>query len=166
MPHKRVDAPHSKLPREDQAPCPLPHPPRALVVTSGATPAWPASVSPGTGLCFPLDHSLPAPFLSPHGGDTQDTQDRMESLGPGGGQLWPLLGRTQVSGLSWRHQRPCPRGRWVPGRGPCSASKGQSPLLSLLSSFPLPTKYGLGANCLLWGLSDEHGRLGPCSQGA
>lgn len=111
----------------------------------------PSPLAPGCAfLLIILSQPL---FFSPHGGDTQDTQDRIESLGPGGGQLWPLLGRTQVSGLSWQHQRPCPRGRWVPGRGPCPASKGQAPLPhpSLLSSLPLPTKYGLGADCL-WAL--------------
>lgn len=127
MPHKRVDVPHSQLPRRTRprGPSPAHLGPWSLPVEPPQRGLLPSPRAPG---CAFLLIILSQPrFLSPHGGDTQDTQDQMESLDLGGGQLWPLLGRTQVSGLSWQHQRPCPRGRWVPGRGPCPASKGQPP---------------------------------------
>lgn len=76
-------------------------------------------------LCQPLSVSL----LAPCRWQWRHTEAWRS---PGSQQLWPLQGVAQVSGLPWQRHRPCPRGCWVPGRGPAP------PLLSFL---PLFTKY-------------------------
>lgn len=135
MIHQKVDTSHSQLPREDQTPGPggarvppapcLPSPQaRPLPVEPCQQGLLLSPLAPGRDLRFiilSLGPSLPLPWAPLRG----DTQEHVESLSPGGRQLWPLWGRgAQVSGLPWQHHRPCPRGRWVPGRGPCPASRG------------------------------------------
>lgn len=115
---------------------PLPHP-----IPAGP---WSLPVKPpqrGLLLCSPTPGRaflliiLPQPlFPLP----TQDTEDQVGSLGRGGGQLWPHRGRTQVSGLPWRHHRPCPKGLWVLGRPPTPCLPEAAPPCPCLYSFTCP----------------------------
>jgi hypothetical protein len=73
-------------------------------------------------------------FLSlmglPTAGDT-----RWRVWAPGGSSCGFCKGPMGGGGLPWQHHRPCPRGHWVPGRGP---AKGGSPTLPLLLFLPFP----------------------------
>jgi hypothetical protein len=97
----------------------------------------PGTLTSGASLSFPrrdYAHSLPATFSLPHGAP-HCWGHKVEGLGTRRQQLWLLQGPHGWGGLPWQHHRPCPRGHWVPGRGP---AKGGSPTLPLLLFLPFP----------------------------